>query len=104
MNELNFKLQGKDNSISEMFKILSDFKTQLFLLAAQIDLEDFSDFPKTSVIYDKEKISKKLDFLDIIETLFNNFNDRFKDFENKTLVYRIQNPFESIFANKYFQI
>lgn len=95
LNELNLKLQGKDNNISDMFKILSDFRTQLFLLAAQIDSEDFSDFPKTSVIYDNEKIFKKFELLEILETLFNNFNDRFKDFENiQHLLDIFQNPFK----------
>lgn len=81
LNEFNLQLQGKDKSILDMSEFLLNFKTKLFLLLTEIRSDDFSSFTKTSLIYNKQNYTKKLDYVSLLETLFFNFEDRFNDFE-----------------------
>ena len=82
LNEFNLQLQGKEKSICDLSKILFDFKTKLFLLLCQIQDGDFSNFPKTLLIIGNQENVEIIEYIEIFETLFHNFQDRFKDFEN----------------------
>lgn len=105
LNDFNLELQGNERSIYELCKTLFNFKTKLFLLLSQLQLDDFSNFSKTSLIYGKQRNVKKYEYITIVETLFYNFQDRFKDFENiQPLLDLFENPFSCDVTNYDFDI
>lgn len=105
LNEFNLQLQGKEKSICDLSKILFDFKTKLFLLLCQIQDGDFSNFPKTLLIIGNQENVEIIEYIEIFETLFHNFQDRFKDFENfQPLLNIFENPFSCDAINYEFQI
>lgn len=105
LNNFNLKLQGYEKNLLDMSKILFNFKTELFLLLAQMKSEDYSNFPKTSLIYVKQNHTKQHDHVSLFETLFYNFQDRFKDFENvEPLLELFGNPFNCDISNYEFKI
>ncbi|XP_076036545.1 general transcription factor II-I repeat domain-containing protein 2-like [Oratosquilla oratoria] len=44
MNELNLKLQGKDNHVCDLYRIIKGFRRKLSLFEAQLERESFSHF------------------------------------------------------------
>ncbi|XP_049316484.1 zinc finger MYM-type protein 6-like [Bactrocera dorsalis] len=94
LNELNKQLQGCEKNIHDVVKLLCHFKTKLFLLIAEIKEGNYANFPRTALIFSKIKYINQCDHIVILETLFNNFEGRFKDFEKiQPLLDLFENPF-----------
>lgn len=105
LNELNLELQGKEHNICDLSKIIFNFKTKLFLLLSQIDSGDFSNFPKTSNICVRPENYKRQKYLDIFESLFYNFQDRFQDLETvQPKIDLFENPFRCDLSKHEFNI
>lgn len=106
LNDFICALQGKDQSFYDLFQILLTFKAKLFLLLSEIQSKVFSNFPKTSIILQNtNNITKYEHLVFLFETLFNNFQDRFEDFESmQTHLDLFQSPFTCNIMNYDFKI
>lgn len=82
LNDFNLELQGKGKNISDICKILFNFKTKLFLILCQIKSDDFSSFKKTSLLRESLCDAAKTKRVEIFDTLLNSFEDRFADFKS----------------------
>lgn len=104
VNKLNLQLQGKNKTIYNVYKSISQFKLTLILLLADVKEEDYSSFPKTSYFANINSLQKN-EHIDILETLINNFENRFKDLEElKPLMDIIENPLECDISSYEFCI
>ncbi|XP_026541950.1 general transcription factor II-I repeat domain-containing protein 2B-like [Notechis scutatus] len=63
MNELNVKLQGKNQFVHEMQANVRDFKTRLVLFSKQMSDKSFAHFPTLATLKDVKKYRKSLDDL-----------------------------------------
>lgn len=80
LNELNIKLQGKNQFIFQLVNNVNAFKRKLVLFQQQLREKNFAHFPYCKKM--KEKFPKmKVDYEDQVKILINSFHDRFLDFE-----------------------
>lgn len=91
LNELNLKLQGKDNSICELMTAVRSFQRKLEVF--EEDLQgDYAHFPTV-----KEQVQGQRDvssFVDFVDKLIENFSKRFESFSfGQQLTMFIKNPF-----------
>jgi len=93
LSELNLQLQGKGKLIFELFTQVSSFKDMLCLFVAQIESNDFTQFPTVAKLsIDSEAAAEKL--LSCLRELQTNFEDRFSDFNRRgDLFLFAENPF-----------
>ncbi|KAL4083803.1 hypothetical protein QTP88_029119 [Uroleucon formosanum] len=99
LNELNTKLQGKDKLLSDMYSNIKSFQVKLKLLHKHINEQHLDHFVCCKTVLESTKSTlnwetTKINFLNIIENLQNEFSIRFSDFyvqENKIKLF--QNPF-----------
>lgn len=104
VNKLNLQLQGKNKTVYNLYNSIFEFKTKLFLLLANIQEENYSSFPKAS-FFDNITSEQKNEHIDIIETLINNFENRFKDFEELQPLFNLfENPLKCDITKYEFQI
>ncbi|CAM4733374.1 unnamed protein product [Leuciscus chuanchicus] len=91
LNELNLKLQGKDNSVCDLMTAVRSFQRKLVLFREDL-LADCAHFPTV-----KEQIQGERDvsyFVDFVDKLIVNFSKRFDSFSlGQQLTLFIQNPF-----------
>ena len=78
LNELNTRLQGKDQLISAMFDHINSFQIKLSMWESQLRVQNYVHFPTIRIhkVNDPEKYAK------LISSLREEFNDRFQDFRN----------------------
>lgn len=80
INNLNLVLQGKNKNICELFYAVNEFSRKLVILKNQIELQNFTNFPKVLEVYSKFPNLNKLQLFSAeINKLIQNFNNRFKD-------------------------
>ncbi|KAL4101074.1 hypothetical protein QTP88_021094 [Uroleucon formosanum] len=99
LNELNTKLQGKDKLLSDMYSNIKSFQVKLKLLHKHINEQHLDHFVCCKTVLESTKSTlnwetTKINFLNIIENIQNEFSIRFSDFyvqENKIKLF--QNPF-----------
>ncbi|KAL4096394.1 hypothetical protein QTP88_021356 [Uroleucon formosanum] len=99
LNELNTKLQSKDKLLSDMYSNIKSFQVKLKLLHKHINEQHLDHFVCCKTVLESTKSTlnwetTKINFLNIIENLQNEFSIRFSDFyvqENKIKLF--QNPF-----------
>lgn len=91
LNELNLKLQGKDNSVCDLMTAVRSFQRKLVLFREDL-LADCAHFPTV-----KEQVQGERDvssFVDFLDKLIVNFSMRFDSFSlGQQLTLFIQNPF-----------
>uniref|UniRef100_A0A9J8DFF8 SPIN-DOC-like zinc-finger domain-containing protein n=1 Tax=Cyprinus carpio carpio TaxID=630221 RepID=A0A9J8DFF8_CYPCA len=91
LNELNLKLQGKDNSVCELMTAVRSFQRKLVLFREDL-MADCAHFPTV-----KEQVQGERDvssFVDFLDKLIVNFSMRFDSFSlGQQLTLFIQNPF-----------
>ena len=96
MNELNLKLQGKDNLVCDLYRIIKGFRRKLSLFEAQLEGENFSHFHCFKGFCATIAEDVNLDFpKKIIRDLKKHFLKRFSDLdriESDNLLF--QNPFD----------
>lgn len=91
LNELNFKLQGKDNSICELMTAVRSFQRKLEVFKEDLQ-GDYAHFPTV-----KEQVQGQRDvssFVDFVDKLIENFSKHFDSFSfGQQLTIFIKNPF-----------
>lgn len=92
LNALNLKLQGKNNSISDLMTAVRSFQRKLELFREDLSKGECTHFPKV-----KEQIQGKRDvspYVEFINKLIENFRKRFDSFRlGQQVLLLIQNPF-----------
>ena len=91
LNELNTRLQGKDQLISAMFDHINAFQIKLSLWESQLRVKNYDHFPIIRIhkVNDPEKYAK------LISSLREEFNDRFQDFRNHSSYFSLfSSPFK----------
>ena len=78
MNELNVKLQGKDQFVNEMYTNVRAFKTNLALFSKQISNKSFAHFPTLATLKEAPQYVKK--YRKSLDDLHGEFSRRFSDF------------------------
>ncbi|XP_067933078.1 general transcription factor II-I repeat domain-containing protein 2-like [Watersipora subatra] len=78
-NELNIKLQGKDQFVQDMYKNVKAFKSKLVLFSKQILNKSFTHFPTLATL--KEAGAKVKKYSKSLDALHGEFCRRFSDFE-----------------------
>jgi len=96
LNELNLKLQGRDQIVIELFSHIKAFTAKLRLWKKQISEINFMHFNTCQQVKDKypniEIDSSK--FIELIENLKMEFEERFSDFKNHKFEFELfVNPF-----------
>lgn len=79
MNELNVKLQGKDQFVHEMYNNVRAFKAKLNLFSRQLSNKSFTHLPTLATQKDAPQHVKK--YITSLEDLHREFCRRFSDFE-----------------------
>ncbi|XP_026214156.1 SCAN domain-containing protein 3-like, partial [Anabas testudineus] len=91
LNELNLRLQGKDNSICELLRAIRSFQRKLEVFKEDLQA-DCEHFPAV-----QEQVQGQRDvssFVDFIDNMIINFSNRFDSFSfGQQLTMFIQNPF-----------
>ncbi|XP_076147302.1 general transcription factor II-I repeat domain-containing protein 2-like [Alosa pseudoharengus] len=80
LNELNVKLQGKDQFVHDMYKHVQAFKSKLTLFSRQIANNSFVHFSTLATQKDATRNAKK--YSQSIDDLHGEFSRRFSDFDN----------------------
>lgn len=91
LNELNVKLQGKNNSVCDLMTSVRSFQRKLEVFKEDLQ-GDCAHFPKVQEqIQGERDVSPHVDFID---TLIGNFRNRFDSFSlGQQLLLLIENPF-----------
>lgn len=79
MNELNMKLQGKDQFVHEMYTNVRAFKIKLTLFSKQMSNKSFAHFPTLATLKQAPRHVKK--YRKSLDDLHGEFCRRFSDFE-----------------------
>ncbi|CAK6954401.1 general transcription factor II-I repeat domain-containing protein 2-like [Scomber scombrus] len=80
LNELNVKLQGKDQFVHDMYKHVQAFKSKLTLFSRQIANNSFVHFSTLATQKDATRNAKK--YSQSIDDLDGEFSRRLSDFDN----------------------
>ena len=103
LNILNVKLQGKENLISDMFTILKAFLSKLDLFKDQIAKGNFTHFSNCKTLASDNETGLRFDLekcTEALETLQNEFANRFCDFQkHETVIRLLENPFAVLPTN-----
>lgn len=99
LNELNLKLQGREQFVWDMAKIVNEFRLKLILFKTEINANDLTHFPTLQKHFDICFIENKSDdeicFVKYIDTLIDEFETRFSDFKKHDVAFKfIKNPFD----------
>lgn len=99
LNQLNLKLQGENVLIFSLVQHIREFQLKLESFKRQISDGDFTFFPR--LLKHKHDSSLNLNrFVNLLEVLISEFEQRFSDFKKLLLVYKfLKNPFNVQIAN-----
>lgn len=90
LNEMNWRLQGKDNSICELMTAVCSFQRKLEVFKENLQ-GDCAHFP---AVQEKVQGQRDVSFVDFIDKLIVNFSKHFDSFSfGQQLIMFIQNPF-----------
>lgn len=81
LNQLNLKLQGKNQNIANLFGHVTGFRQKLQLFISQIEKNQLFHFPCCAEIQTEYPEANFSQFYKNLSTLLDNFNNRFKDFD-----------------------
>lgn len=89
LNDLNLKLQGKNNSVCDLVAAVQSFQRKLDIFKEDLK-EDCTHFPSLKKISERDASSH----VEFIQKLIGNFRERFVNFSlGDQLLLFIQNPF-----------
>ena len=96
MNGLNLKLQGKDNLVCDLYRIINGFRRELSLFETQLEGENFSHFHCFKEFCATIAVDVNFDFpKKIICDLKKHFLKRFSDLDRiESDILLFQNPFD----------
>lgn len=93
LNDLNIKLQGKDQFIFQLMSNIKAFKQKLCLFQDHLKINNFAHFPYCQKMHEKFPLMK-MQYDDQIQILRNAFDKRFSDFEKcQTKIDLFSSPF-----------
>ncbi|XP_023221595.1 general transcription factor II-I repeat domain-containing protein 2A-like isoform X1 [Centruroides sculpturatus] len=94
LNDLNLRLQGKMQLVSQLTSNINAFMTKLSLFKSHMQSENFTHFPHCKAM--KEKYPHmKMDYSDQVNTLLTSFNERFGEFQKyKIYLQLFSTPFD----------
>lgn len=82
LNILNLKLQKTDQIISQLVSHVDSFRRKLVLFKNQLESNTLHFFPSCQILFEEHGASCNFtNHIDIIDSLINQFNTRFTDFE-----------------------
>lgn len=84
LNELNLKLQGKQQNIANLFGHINGFKNKIKLFKSSLEKNDFSFFPSCKEHFEEMKDFEEVSYLPhikYIDTIVEEFENRFSDFK-----------------------
>lgn len=98
LNELNLKIQGKNQHIADMISAVNAFKCKLVLLKSHLLKKSLSHFPNIKYTVESLNLNNEnftaTSYLEIIDKLIEEFSSRFEDFAALEPVLRFFiNPF-----------
>ncbi|XP_071041390.1 general transcription factor II-I repeat domain-containing protein 2-like [Parasteatoda tepidariorum] len=98
LNELNLKIQGKNQHIADMISAVNAFKCKLVLLKSHRLKKSLSHFPNIKYTVESLNLNNEnftaTSYLEIIDKLIEEFSSRFEDFAALESVLRFFiNPF-----------
>ena len=95
INDFNLKLQGKENLICDLYRIVNGFRRKLVLFESQLEVKNLSHFPCLKQFCAASARKVNLEFSKkIISDLKQNFSERFSDLDKiEDDVLLFQNPF-----------
>ena len=95
INDFNLKLQGKENLICDLYRIVSRFRRELVLFESQLEVRNLSHFSCLKEFFAPSAEEVNLEFSKkIISDLNQNFSERFSDLDKiEDDVLLFQNPF-----------
>ena len=94
INDLNLKLQGKENLICDLYRIGNGFRRKLLLFESQLEVRNLSHFPCLKEFCAASAEEVNLEFSKkIISDLSQNFSERFSDLDKIKKLLLFQNPF-----------
>ncbi|KAJ4446327.1 hypothetical protein ANN_13022 [Periplaneta americana] len=88
LNELNTKMQGKNNLIHNLFNLIKSFQRKLVLWQTQLRAGILAYFPTMSKATESIHLADFRKHIDLIENIKDGFNSRFQD------VRKFENSFE----------
>ncbi|XP_066471476.1 EPM2A-interacting protein 1-like isoform X1 [Tiliqua scincoides] len=96
MNQLNLKLQGKRNLITDVFSHVKAFRATLLFFERQLQAQNLSHFPCCAKFHEENKAEFPSSFAkEIIRNLQKQFQERFSDLDGKAdEIQMFRNPFE----------
>lgn len=78
INEINIKLQGKNQLISDMYFHIKSFEIKLKLLKSHIEKNELIHFPNCKTLFESSEFSlSTVKFVETISILQQEFNNRF---------------------------
>ena len=97
MNNLNLKLQGKENLICDLYTHLKAFRCKLDLFLKQVKVKNFFHFEKCEVFNAEATTQFPVAFsCEIIQDLQHQFLERFSDLDSiADEITLFQNPFDA---------
>lgn len=81
LNVLNLQLQGKKQTICQMVGFVDSFRKKLHLFKSALDKNNLLHFPCCRKLSEEEGLEFR-DYIEIIEDLTSEFDQRFNDFES----------------------
>ena len=95
INHLNLKLQGKENLISDLYRIVNGFRRKLVLFESQLKVRNLLHFPCLKQFCAADAKEVNFEFSEkIISDSKQNFSERFSDLDKiEDDVLLFQNPF-----------
>jgi len=95
INEINIKLQGKNQLIPDMWFHIKSFEMKLKLLQTHIEKNELTHFPNCKKLFESSEFSlSRVKFVEAISILQQEFNNRFQDFKRHSQYFQLlANPF-----------
>lgn len=99
LNELNMEMQGQNHHIAKMMGLVNAFKDKLILWKSHLLKNSTSHFPNLKKMIDHMNVSERdfsiASFAPYIDTLLDEFNSRFKQFNDlEPVIQFFINPFQ----------
>ena len=82
LNKLNLSLQGRNQTIASLCGFIDGFRKKLCLFKSNLQSNILSHFPSCDVISKEIEDNNFCCFVEILDTLIEDFNKRFQDFRH----------------------
>lgn len=95
-NDLNLKLQGSQNLISDLFEAVCAFEIKLRLLTAQLEKGMLAHYPACAEVFPHDKYGGWYRHVKVLKELQNVFENRFSQFKSQRASFKLfADPFSA---------